>query len=89
MEVATEAFQKLDSEAQKTVLQRSGIGSPGQATANKLWTIAIIIIGGALVLSVIALVAGWGDTKSTLLVFTTSIGALTGLFAPSPLQGQS
>jgi uncharacterized membrane protein len=85
-EVAVQALSGLSDEAKQEAAQAAGIPAPTSAVADRLWLIVIVVIAAVLALAALSLAFGWGDNKTMLTVFTTTIGALVGLFVPSPVQ---
>jgi hypothetical protein len=85
-QVAAEALTGLSEQAKQQVAEAAGIPAPSTAAADRLWLIVIIVVAAVLALAALSLALGWGDNKTMLTVFTTTIGALVGLFVPSPVQ---
>jgi len=92
-EVAVAYMKQLGPSAQKEVVQQSGVlPDPDSASVNFIWRIIVIAF-------VIVLLAAAGGllynalvqtTTAQVLVtiFTTSVGFLAGLLAPSPAQNK-
>jgi hypothetical protein len=85
-QVAVEALTGLSDQAKQQVAEAAGIPAPSSAATDRLWFIVIVVVAAVLALAALSLALGWGDNKTMLTVFTTTIGALVGLFVPSPVQ---
>src|SRR5690348_14273315 len=90
---AVQLLSGLDTQAQDEVLQKSGVASPTQAVSDKLWRIIIGTVSavlGVAALSIIYAVVFKGKTADNLqvvlLIFTSTMTFITGVFVPSPTQ---
>lgn len=95
-EAATELMRQLNASDQKEVVQQS-IGAPGERTRDYLWLIivsafTIVLVGTFITLAIGVFQAPEKDaiTKPELILtmFTSVVGFLAGLFAPSPAARQ-
>ncbi len=92
-EVAVAYMKQLGPSAQKEVVQKGGVlQNPDSATVNFIWK--IIVIAFVIVLLVAAAGLAYNALAQTsvaqvlITIFTTAVGFLAGLLAPSPAQNK-
>lgn len=89
-DVVTENIKSLPAEAQKAII--AGLSNPSDKVRDGLWLIviwgfAIVMVGSFLTLAISVFTVSNDNTlpQVVLTVFTTVVGFLSGLFAPSPV----